>query len=515
MFSIRRFLQPGFRPRSINFSFFIRRVFAIIRSLQTDRISGFKFPAFVGIATLAFAAYPVILSAQKAEMPTEETKQGSIRIQHILVSGNTKTKAQIIRRELTFQAGDSLAYLDLMPQLEESRQQIMKTGLFNEVSLNVKNWKADSADIEIIVKERWYTFPFPIFELADRNFNVWWTEMRRDFARTDYGIRFYQENVRGRNEQLKAVVQFGYTQKFELFYSIPYIDRKQQYGIKYSLSFSRNREVGLATEDNKLFFYEEPDYIRQRFRTGLTFQHRKAAFNSHFLRTLFHQNWLGDSATAINPDYYLEGRTLQRYIEIRYNFITDRKDALSYPLRGYYNDLEIEKLGLGIFGDINMLSISNTLSQYKHLGRKYYFASLLKMKWSYPDVQPYYNQQAFGYQQDFVRGYELYVIDGQQFGLAKADLKYQLFAITLDNSPYVSLDKFDRIPLAVYLKIYADVGFVIDEYYHEHNPLNDDFLFGGGFGLDLATYYDMVLRVEYSINKLSEKGLYLHFKIDI
>jgi hypothetical protein len=42
------------------------------------------------------------------------------------------------------------------------------------------------------VNERWYTFPVPIFELSDRNFNEWWQNYNHDFRRVNYGLRLYQ-----------------------------------------------------------------------------------------------------------------------------------------------------------------------------------------------------------------------------------------------------------------------------------------------------------------------------------
>ena len=47
-------------------------------------------------------------------------------------------------------------------------------------------------DVMVDVKERWYIFPLPIFELADRNFNEWWKT--RDFSRTNYGLSVVQNN---------------------------------------------------------------------------------------------------------------------------------------------------------------------------------------------------------------------------------------------------------------------------------------------------------------------------------
>ncbi len=37
-------------------------------------------------------------------------------------------------------------------------------------------------------------------------------------------------------------------------------------------------------------------------------------------------------------------------------------------------------------------------------------------------------------------------------------------------------------------------------------------MLGGGFGLDIVTYYDLVFGVEFSINRSGDQGFFIHFK---
>jgi len=62
------------------------------------------------------------------------------------------------------------------------------------------------------VSERWYTFPEPQFELADRNFNVWWNEQDHDFDRTEYGVDLLCYNFTG-NYDLLEVKAIGASHK--------------------------------------------------------------------------------------------------------------------------------------------------------------------------------------------------------------------------------------------------------------------------------------------------------------
>jgi len=40
-------------------------------------------------------------------------------------------------------------------------------------------------------------------------------------------------------------------------------------------------------------------------------------------------------------------------------------------------------------------------------------------------------------------------------------------------------------------------------------------MYGTGAGIDFITYYDKVLRLDYSFNALGERGLFIHWKAAI
>ncbi len=440
---------------------------------------------------------------------------GHVIIDRITIEGNFKTKERLILRELSIRPNDTISFKSIFSVLEKNEQQLFNTGLFLEVEILLKDWNNNHVTAYITVVERWYVFPAPILELADRNFNVWWEEMGRDLSRLDYGIRFRHNNLSGRGDRLKLVTQFGFTQKFELYYKSPYFNKQQTLAVQPFIHFSRTKQIPYATIDNKQPFYEHPDFVRDRFYSGVDFFYRRSINYKHTLSLEFDQNKIGDTVATMNKDFFLEGRVFQRFFELNYSFEEDHRDVRYYPLSGRHFELELNQKGLGIFNDLSMTSITASLGLYKPLGQKVYAASQLKSKISFPRKQPYYNQLAFGYRQDFVRGYELYVIDGQHYSLFKSTVKYQLFNGFQSKLKSNAFSKFSTIPLGTYIKAYLDIGYVHDEYYFAQNPLNNELLIGGGIGVDFVTYYDMVLRVEFSINKLNEKGLFLHFKIDI
>src|SRR5688500_624063 len=89
-------------------------------------------------------------------------------VNNVLVLGNKVTKRFIIMRELSFSENDTIRYTQLDEKLKTSKQNLLNTSLFNFVTIDTFDTRANRANIIITVKERWYTWPVPIFELADR-----------------------------------------------------------------------------------------------------------------------------------------------------------------------------------------------------------------------------------------------------------------------------------------------------------------------------------------------------------
>ncbi len=115
----------------------------------------------------------------------------------------------------------------------------------------------------------------------------------------------------------------------------------------------------------------------------------------------------------------------------------------------------------------------------------------------------------------YLRGYEYYVIDGQRFILLKTNLKFRLLAERVVHASFIPLNKFNVIPFAFYMNLYGDAGYVRDRQFSELNPLVNNWQYSGGAGIDFVTYYDLVFRLEFSVNKLGESGFFLHFTAPI
>lgn len=447
--------------------------------------------------------------------------QGYIHIDRITVEGNKKTKDEIILRELRFSAGDSIPVRALDTLIRESEQLIMNTSLFNGASISIypcETCPPNNVIVYVLVEEAWYLYPVPIFELADRNFNVWWVEQNRSLQRINFGSEFAHTNFTGRMDRLKVGAKYGYTHNYSLKYSLPYINKKQTLGISADISYSKNREVNYATDGNKQLFYRDSnDFVYNAFRSvaGVTYRPGLRAFHNFYLG--FYQNHLSDFvAGELNPEFFLNGHDTQRYFSFTYEFTYDERDIRPYPLSGRYISLRLEKDGLGIYNDRNSMTLFAYYDQYFPFSQKLSLALKTGGKASLIRTQqPYNDNRAVGFGRNHLHGYEYYIVDGLDMGFVKTNLRFQVMKEELNFGKFVPINQFRKMPVKLYFSVNSDWGYVNEPFANGNNFLVNQLLWGYGVGLDFVFFYDKVFRIEYSFNHLMEKGIFLNMNLNI
>lgn len=436
------------------------------------------------------------------------------------IDGNKKTRKSTITRELDFEIGDTLQLSELANRLGKNQTLLLNTNLFLRVNMNVGNWDTETSKvvIQIKVKEAWYIYPVPIFELADRNFNVWWKQYNHSFKRVNYGSVLYYSNVTGRRDFLIAAVQLGYTQKYRLKYSSPSVNQAKTVGMNFDFLLARNKEIGLRTIDNDLDFYRSDNrFLLQRYRIVLGATYRPDLYEQHKIEARYNQRNIVDSVFILNPDFFLDGRSRQRFFTLSYTYSLDKRDFIIYPLTGFFIRAKLNKEGFGIFKDKrNSLCLTTTLAKYFQFGKKkkYSISLLTKSRIeAFRQKNPYYNNRALGFYDDFVRGYEYYVLDGLDYAYMKNSIRYEILNKNIDWKKAMPLKAFKKMPFRMYFSINSDLAYTNDPHYSDGNPLSNRLLWGGGVGLDFLIYVDKIIQVEYSINQLGEKGVYLHYRL--
>lgn len=438
----------------------------------------------------------------------------TIYIRQIVVTGNKVTRYSVIQRELAFNQGQTMTVDELDKKITKSRENLLNISLFNFVNIN-KQLIGNDMYVIIDVVERWYIFPVPIFEVVDRNFWEWWRD--KNLKKANYGFYLNWENFRGRRENVKLLLRYGYSQRQGFMYSIPSIDKSQNNGLVFTALQTRMREIPYKLENNKLVYFENGnEFLRKEYIANIRFVHRQGFNKTYTFTGGYQYNIISDTLLSLNRDYFVSGHKYESYPVISFEYKDDARDIRNYPLKGYFLSLEFTKYGFGISdNDPSVTYIIAHFKKFWQLNNSWATAFSFKGKLSGNNDVPFYNQIALGYRGDLVRGYDPYVINGENFVLFKSLIKYAIIQPKSFNIPVGLPQSFTRIPYALYANLFFDAGYVRDKRFYQNNPLSNKWLYSYGAGLDFVTYYDLVLRGEFAFTGNGKSGIFLHLTAPI
>ena len=435
--------------------------------------------------------------------------QSETTILNIEILGNNKTKKEIILREVTFQKNKNYNQDILKKKIKESTENLNNLKLFNFVEIT-----QNEGNIYIEVTEKWYFWPYPVFEISERNFNTWWDEFKAndysDFSRLNYGIFLNWENFRGRNELLQFKIRRGFKEHYLLSYQIPYFNKQKTIGINSNLQIFRRKKTHYQTIDNQLLYFEDENkYTANDYEANVELLYRKNIHYKHALKLHYFSSSVNDSVTFKNPNYLYNNSNSGNFYKSTYSFTDEHRDYVVYPLHGHQFSTEATKYFKGT-SPINHFELKARAEKYIEPVNRLFLGSSFAVKLASNGYQPYSHEEGFGYN-DYVRGYEYYVVDGQKFWLSKTALKFAIVEKTEFEIPYVKMKQFNKSHYSIYLGLFSDMGYIRDNQNKASNPMQSKLLWGKGISLDYVTYYDKLLRIEYSVNHLGEKGVFLHF----
>lgn len=428
----------------------------------------------------------------------------------IVIHGNKVTKNFIVIRELAFRKGDTLYTGDMLNSINRSEFNLNNTLLFHFVTI-VPQFEGKTVRFDIHLRERWYVWPYPMIENADRNLNTWL--QNKDFQRLTYGIDLWINNFRGRNEILQIKAETGFERTLAGYYSKPFIDRKKRFGIKFGGGYAMNKEVNYGSEKNRRLFYRADSPQRENIFAEVVLTYRQKLYTRQELSLKINNYAVADSITALSRDFtYLNNNQNESdFFTLSYLLKHDKRDFIIYPLRGYMFLVKARKTGLGLLpGSPDLLELYSEVHNHLRLGKRLRLSTGIYGRLNLLDDPPYLHQQGLGYG-DFVRGYELYVMDAQHYFVSRNNIKFTLVKPKTKKFDFLPSEAFNTAFYAVYANLFADAGYAEDQLYFDQNPLSNKWLAGYGAGLDFVTYYDLILRMEYSLTIDGNRGLYFHF----
>ncbi len=452
-------------------------------------------------------AFPAKINARAiSDINTIDTNINKITVRYILFAGNKKTKDYLIKREMQIKEGDQLKRADIKKRIEKARQFVYNTALFDEVNITYSFIHGNRIDITTEVKERWYIYPIPQFQLVDRNFNDWLNNYNADLSRVNYGLKFTHYNTTGRRDQLRFTILNGFTRMLSFSYTQPYSNKALTEGFTIGTSFSQTRELAYITSKDKTLSYSEGNFANTQWQINGGYIFTKGAKEKHTYTAGYLDMKVPDSIIIKNPDFFNDSSVKQRIIDFTYNYQYIDVDNVAYPLTGEQYMITAIKRGLGLTGNTNMFSIEGWANKFKDLHKEWYLSLQGNVKVKLPFKQPYINQRALGYGEAFLRGMENYVVDGVAYALAKTTLKKKLVQFNI-NLPIRS-KTFNKLPFTIFAKTFADFGYSYNKN-KTNSYFSNRFLSTGGVGIDVLGLYNINVRIEYSFNQLGEKGLFL------
>ena len=432
-----------------------------------------------------------------------------IKISAIEITGNKKTRDYIVKRELPYKVGDLLSKNELDSLSIVAQQQLFNTALFLETNVSSELLDSTAVKIKIQLKERWYFFPLPYFRWVDRNFNQWWNEQNRSLDRVNYGVNFRQANATGNNDKLTVGYITGYTHQAIVRYQMPFIDKQLKYGMGLGWAQFNQKEVNYATLGNKQVFLRTEDVIREGYRGNANLTYRPNLFERHSFQMGLGRNEISDSAFLYQPMFLPSLQKTFSYLDASLAFSRIRFDYNAYPTKGQSTDLILYQR---FSKNSNLSSIQLRKIWARPFSKSNFIFLESNNLVKFLPNQNYTDNKLLGYGNLQLNGLDYYVVDGTAASILKVSFHHALGAVSIKNR-FIP----NRIPIIKYqfwLKAFTNLGYVYSEKPVNGNRLANTLLRTAGLGMDIVGIYDFVLKIDYSLNQLGDKGLYLRAGIN-
>jgi hypothetical protein len=270
--------------------------------------------------------------------------QNKYVVSDIIIKGNKITKEATILRELNFKKRDSLSVKELNIKIEESKRNIEKQWLFNFVDIQYE--LTTNFIITISTIERWYIWPYPIFEISERNFNVFYDSLKmsnfQDYSKLNYGVFLNIYNFRGRNEKLILKYRKGYREHYLFDYNIPYLNKKKTIGINLKIEYFRMKKFHFKTFENKLEYFEQNGKSFTDFKKSVAILYKPGIHSNHKF-TFENSKYKIPNSELLNNEQYLPNFVNNFMVnEFQYQFEYEKRNSISYPTTGNYHLAQIQ-----------------------------------------------------------------------------------------------------------------------------------------------------------------------------
>ena len=258
-------------------------------------------------------------------------------INMIKIKGNTKTRDDVIRRELRLYPGDKFNG----EKLRRSRERLQNLGIFEEVKFDSEKVAEDKVNLIVEVKEA---------KTGSISFGGGYSSIDEFIGFIEFTQRNFDwsnpPSFVGGAQTLKIAGEFGTVRDFyELSFWNPWIFNKPvSFGFDaYRRTHIREEDIGYAFDEKRTggdvkFGYEFTEYIKGLI--GYRFENINIS------------DVVSEASDELKKE---EGK--QNLAKLEYSLIWDSRDNIFSPSRGVYARLDVDQADSGIGSDKNFVKL--------------------------------------------------------------------------------------------------------------------------------------------------------------
>jgi outer membrane protein assembly factor BamA len=452
----------------------------------------------------------ILLGTLQVRASISKAASENIFVKEVIISGLKLTKELVILRELSIKQNDILSFAALEKNFDLDKGRLTHLMLFKKVDGTITYLSPDTVIVKYSVAESFRYVIAPILQLSDRNFNTWVQMYNANIGRLNYGAYVQVKNINGLNQQLYIEFQNGFNRFYGLNYEVPRLKKYRNWGLGAKVNYMNVKNYPVDILDNKQRFHRNDSLrIFNEVKGEITASYKTNIYVTHKFITGVAK--ISISKDLLNENNNLFGQNQQqvKYLMAKYKFASIKTNSPVYPTIGTKIELEARYAGDPFSKSINknmQSAVDGVFGYYKNLGKKVYLASHIRGQIG-ANNGAFYNTRALGYLANTVRTYEYYIIHGSHFAITRGDLKYKL----LERVLYAPGKRIKQsLPFAIYPKVFVDFGYVYSTQLL-NNALANTKLRSAGVGLDFHVNNNHALRLEYGVNHLKQKGLFLNF----
>jgi hypothetical protein len=304
----------------------------------------------------------------------------------------------------------------------------------------------------------------------------------------------------------------GYTHQAVAKYQFPYLDKKLKFGMGLGWQYFSQKELNTSTSNDKQVFVKTIGTIQDGYRANVNFFYRPNFYERTGIQMGFGNSAISDSAFLVQPNYFPNHSKSLSYFDVTFSYSKVKFDYNAYPSEGNSTELAWYQR---FSGNNNLSSFQIRKIHAHHISPKSFYLLESNSQFKMVPNQNYMDSRLMGYGNMQMSGFEYYVVDGNAGSIAKAEWHHLLGSFTVPKKSGIGIvDKVNsHLPVIKYqfwLKAFSNLGYAYSQNPSNASKLSNTLLRSAGIGLDVISIYDLVIKIDYSVNQLGDKGVYLH-----